>query len=72
MGSIKSGNTGKTRYQLKGDEPLGKAIGLRLPQSLENKLRNDLQLSSKEINQYIRTAVREKLDREGELNVANN
>lgn len=61
---MKGNRTGKGYFSLTGKERLGKALGLRLPVSIELKLREELQLNNAEINEYIRLAVAEKLERE--------
>lgn len=61
---MKGNRTGKGYYKVAGNEPLGKALGLRLPQSIDSKLREELNLSGTALLDYVRQAVAEKLERD--------
>ena len=64
---MKGNRTGKGYYTPKGSEPLSKQpIAVRLPQSIDAKLRLDLELSGAALLDYVRQAVAEKLDRDAQ------
>lgn len=65
---MKGNRTGKGYYTVQGKEPLAKAIGLRLPQSIDQQLREELNLSGSALLDFIRAAVAEKLERDMKAN----
>lgn len=62
---MKGNRTGNGYFAIEGKEPLSKEpLSLRLPQSIDTKLRVDLALSRKDLVEYVRQAVAEKLERD--------
>ena len=60
---MKGNRTGKGYYQIKGKEKLGSAIGLRLRESVEKKLKEEYGLEKVDLLDFIRHAVDEKVER---------
>lgn len=61
--------TGKGYYTPQGEERVSRiAIGLRLPQSIDDLLRQKYQLKGAKLVEFVREAVREKVERLEEKN----
>ncbi len=50
------------KFGLVGDEPLGKTIGVRLPQSLEKDLRERVAIEGVTLSEFISRAVAKALE----------
>lgn len=60
----KGNRTGKGYYKPRGKEKLSSiCIGLRLPESIDRKLREEYRLEKTDLGDFIREAVREKVER---------
>lgn len=55
------------RFCPTNSEPLGKRIGIRLPASTENRVR---QVAGKDLSDWVREAIEEKLARESQQDCA--
>lgn len=64
---MKGNRTGKGYFSVKGKEKLSPiALGLRLPESVDTKLREEFGLSGAALLDYIREAVTEKIERDSQ------